>query len=172
MAMPNPLDRMQVPSDTSLYRGSNPPGNISPSASSLLEQCAREAELDCFPNDLTRLLYLASLRDCNSGRYLHPTVSAHIGSEMASEGLRGLHVQVFWRLLALPVSGFVSQLQEYIRYTRTEPATVLETWQSLEAYRATTPVLGTAFYRNLFCLNIETALRILATQAHGTASLS
>jgi hypothetical protein len=172
MAMPDPLDRMQVPLNTSPYRGTKSAANISDSASSLLEQCAREAELDCFPNDLTRLLYLASLRDCNSGRYLHPTLSAHIGSEMANEGLRALHVQVFWRLLALPVSGFVSQLLEYIRYTRTEQARVLETWQSLEAYRATPPVLVTPFYRNLFCLNIETALRILATQAQATPSLS
>jgi hypothetical protein len=132
MAMPDPLDGMPVPPGTSLYPESGLAGNVSP-RSSLLEQCAREAELDCFPNDLTRLLYLASLRDCNSGRYLHPTLSRHIGIERADEGLRALHLQVFWRLLAIPVAGYVAQLEEYICFTRTAKAAVLETWQSLEA---------------------------------------
>jgi hypothetical protein len=170
--MPDPLDGMPVPAGTLLDRDLSPAGNLYPFASSLLEQCAREAELDCFPNDLTRLLYLASLRDCNSGRYLHPTLSRHIGTERADEGLRGLHLQVFWRLLAVPVSGYVAQLEEYIRYSQTDKAAVLETWQSLEAYRATTPVLGSTFYRDLFCLNIEAALRVLKSQSHRAPSLA
>jgi hypothetical protein len=170
MAMPDPLDGVPVPPGTSLYPESGLAGNVSP-RSSLLEQCAREAELDCFPNDLTRLLYLASLRDCNSGRYLHPTLSRHIGIERADEGLRALHLQVFWRLLAIPVSGYVAQLEDYICFTRTAKAAVLETWQSLEAYRATTPVLASSFYRDLFCLNIEAALRVVKKQSQTSSSL-
>lgn len=133
--------------------------------SELMDECAREAALELFPNDLTRMVYLASLRDCNSGRYLHPTLSPRIGIEMAHQALRDWHFQVFWRLLVLPLSRYVGQLEEYIRYTRAEERIVLETWQCLQAYRATTPIHGAPLYRELFCLNVESALLILQTRS-------
>jgi hypothetical protein len=52
-------------------------------------------------------------------------------------------------------------LEEYIRFARAERGTVLRTWESLEAYRATVPVLTLQIYRDLFCLNVEMALAIL-----------
>ena len=120
--------------------------------------------LDSLPNDLTRSLYLASLRDCNSGRYLHPQLSQRIGIEAADQALRSCHEQVFEHLLTTPTAGYVHQLDEYIRYTRTERAAVLETWQSLQAYRATVPLRTHPIYGELFCLNVELALIILKPQ--------
>lgn len=126
-----------------------------------LDSCERRTQLDKLPNDLTRMLYLASLRDCNSGRYLHPELSPSIGVENAHQALTACHERVFNRLLTAPVSQYIVQLEEYIRYTRTEKSIVLATWQSIEAYRATVPVSAIAIYRDLFCLNIEIALLIL-----------
>ena len=169
--MSNPMAKVPTTQSTSVYpeiasRLQREQHSFS-LGSEIIGECAREAGLECFPNDLTRMLYLASLRDCNSGRYLHPTLSTRIGIEIADEGLRCCHVQVFCRLLALPISGYVSQLEEYIRYTRTEKMTVLQNWQSLQAYRATPPVLASHLYRELFCLNMESALMILQTQSDG-----
>lgn len=107
------------------------------------------------------MLYLASLRDCNSGRYLHPKLSSKLGVEEAHRALCAYHDLVFRRVLAAPISQYVLQLEEYIRYARAERGTVLKTWQSLEAYRATVPVVALRVYRDLFCLNIEIALAIL-----------
>jgi hypothetical protein len=129
--------------------------------SDVVGDVAREAGLDTFPNDLTRMLYLASLRDCNSGGYLHPQLSARMGTEVADQALCVCHDQVFRRLLTTSISGYVDQLEEYIRYTRAEQRTVLDTWQSLQAYRATVPVLAPPLYCELFCMNIELALTIL-----------
>jgi len=129
--------------------------------SDVIDDVAREAGLDNFPNDLTRILYLASLRDCNSGGYLHPQLSSKMGIEGADQALCACHDHVFRRLLTTPISGYVDQLEEYIRYTRAERNTVLNTWQSLQAYRATVPVLASPVYCELFCLNIEMALTIL-----------
>ena len=39
--------------------------------------------LENLPNDLTRMIYLASLRDCNSGMYLHPELSQQRGIQAA-----------------------------------------------------------------------------------------
>jgi len=61
----------------------------------------------------------------------------------------------------MPVAQYVIQLDEYIRYARTERNTILATWQSLEAYRATVPVRAQPVYRDIFFLNIEAALVIL-----------
>lgn len=166
--MPDPLAKDLYNPSTSVYAEIarlQSEKNACSLGSDIICECAGESGLDCFPNDLTRVLYLASLRDCNSGRYLHPTLSMRIGTEIADEGLRACHVQVFYRLLTLPISEYVSQLEEYIRYTRTEKTTVLHTWQSLQAYRATPPVLGSHLYRELFCLNVESALMVLQTQS-------
>ncbi len=126
-----------------------------------MEACAQVAALDTLPNDLTRMIYLASLRDCNSGRYLHPQLSSRMGVERADHALSACHEQLFRRLLTTPISLYVLQLEEYIRYTRAERDTVLRTWQSLQAYRSTVPLQARPIYSELFCLNIEIALTIL-----------
>ena len=145
--------------------GSEPSGRRKetrpPAGSELAEYCAQRAGLDNFPNDLTRMLYLASLRDCNSGRYLHPQLSPSVGADATDIALRACHEQVFRRLLVTPTSGYVVQLQEYIRYARGERGTVLKTWQSLQAYRATVPMQAPLVYSELFSLNVELALVIL-----------
>ena len=116
------------------------------------------------PNDLTRMIYLASLRDCNSGLYLHPELSYQSGLRAADRALRACHEQVFRRLLTTRLPDYVGQLQEYIRYTRGETITVLNTWRSLQAYRATVPVGTPSISAELFFLNISVALEILGEQ--------
>ena len=49
-----------------------------------------ETVLQTLPNDLTRMIYLASLRDCNSGMYLHPELSHQKGSSSGGRGVAGL----------------------------------------------------------------------------------
>jgi len=56
----------------------------------------------------------------------------------------------------------VRQLQEYIRYTRGETITMLKTWKSLQAYRATVPIGALAGSTELFFLNLSIALEILS----------
>ena len=135
--------------------------DISPGWLDFLGSCEKRAGLDTLPNDLSRMLYLACLRDCNSGRYLHPQLSPAVGVEKAHQALSACHDRVFQRLLTTPVSRYVDQIEEYIRYTRAEKGAVVATWQSIEAYRATVPARAIAIYRDLFCLNVEIALLIL-----------
>ena len=130
-------------------------------STSMMEMCSQELALDGLPNDLTRMLLLASLRDCNSGRYLHPQLSQRVGVEEADHALSVCHQQIFRTLLNTPASGYALQLEEYIRYTRADRSVVLDTWQSLQAYRSTVPVHASALYCELFCLNVELALTIL-----------
>lgn len=126
-----------------------------------IDQCAEQIGLTILPNDLTRMMYLASLRDCNSGRYLHPELTPRMGVEVAHQALFACHDQVFRHLLVAPMSEYVHQLEEYIWYTRAEKAVILRTWESLRAYRATVPMFALQLHCDLFNLNIEIALMIL-----------
>jgi len=71
------------------------------------------------------------------------------------------HRRIFRNLLTTPISQYVLQLEHYIRYTRADRETVLETWRSLEAYRATVPLPSFPVYRDIFVLNVEIALTLL-----------
>ena len=123
--------------------------------------------LETLPNDLTRMIYLASLRDCNSGMYLHPELSHQRGMHAADGALRVCHEQVFRRLLSTGLAEYVIQLQEYIRYTRGEILTVLKTWKSLQAYRATVPMSALASSAELYFLNVAIALEVVGKQVPG-----
>jgi hypothetical protein len=131
---------------------------------STLTDYVRENVLETLPNDLTRMIYLASLRDCNSGMYLHPELSHERGMQAADGALRACHEQVFHRLLTTGLAEYVVQLQEYIRFTRGEILTVLKTWKSLQAYRATVPVSAVATSTELYFLNVAVALEVVGRQ--------
>jgi hypothetical protein len=118
--------------------------------------------LQNLPNDLTRMIYLASLRDCNSGLYLQPDFSPHEGIHATDRALRLCHEQVFRRLLNTRLPDYVRQLDEYVRYTRGETVIMLKTWKSLQAYRATVPVGAALISAELFFLNITIALEVLS----------
>lgn len=120
--------------------------------------------LQSLPNDLTRMIYLASLRDCNSGLYLHPELSQQRGVHTADRAFRYCHEEVFRRLLTTRLQEYVQQLQEYIRYTRGETFTMLKTWKSLQAYRATVPVGALSMSADLYFLNLSIALEILSQE--------
>ena len=124
-----------------------------------------QTALQNLPNDLTRMIYLASLRDCNSGVYLHPELSHQRGVQEVDRALRACHERVFRRLLVTRLPDYVSQFQEYIRYTRGEMITVLKTWKSLQAYRATVPVDTPISSAELYFLNIAIALEVVSKEA-------
>src|SRR6266851_4648297 len=122
---------------------------------------ARELVLADLPNDLIKLVYLASLRDCNTGHYFHPLISQQNDSTSASHALRLCHEEVFTRLMATPLSGYVAQLGGYICYSQADMARVIDTWKSLPAYRATVPLKASTLDAEFFFASVEAALTVL-----------
>ena len=122
---------------------------------------ARELILADLPNDLTKLVYLASLRDCNTDDYFHPQISQENDPTSASRALRLCHEEVFARLMATPLSEYVVQLRGYICYTHADEARVIDTWKSLPAYRATVPLKVSALDAEFFFASVEAALIVL-----------
>jgi len=122
---------------------------------------AKELILADLPNDLTKVVYLASLRDCNTGHYFHPQISRQNDSTSASHALRLCHEEVFARLMVMPLSEYVTQLGGYICYARADEARVIDTWKSLAAYRATVPLQASALDAEFFFGSVEAALVVL-----------
>jgi hypothetical protein len=128
---------------------------------------AKELILADLPNDLTRVVYLASLRDCNTGHYFHPQISQQNDSTSASHALRLCHEEVFARLMEMPLSEYVTQLGGYICYAHADEARVIDTWKSLAAYRATVPLKASALDAEFFFGSVEAALIVLDARRLG-----
>jgi len=155
----------EIPSAIIGPRGADSP--LSPCGIDAVIRHVRELILADLPNDLTKLVYLASLRDCNTGHYFHPQISQQNDSTSASHALRLCHEEVFARLTATPLSEYVTQLGGYICYAHADEARVIDTWKSLAAYRATVPLQASALDAEFFFGSVEAALIVLDARRLG-----
>ena len=120
-----------------------------------------EGILGTLPNDLTRLVYLASIRDNNTGTYLHPQLSRVYDVKVADQLLRLCHERVFRKILGTSVRQCVAQMERYIQFSGVDQSQVIATWKSIQAYRATVPANADELSVKVFALNIDTALLVL-----------
>jgi hypothetical protein len=111
--------------------------------------------------DLARLIYLASTRDYNTGRYHHEGLAARFHTEVACHALELAHRQIFSRIAARPLEELVAEVELYVSSSRQSPEEVLHVWQKLEPYRVALPVDVNVALAQLFVSNVKLALAIL-----------
>jgi hypothetical protein len=112
------------------------------------------------PGDLSRLIYLASTRDYNSGVYHHDGLAVRFRPEAASKALEIAHRDIFCRLAALSLEQLVGELELYLNSSHESPADVLRIWQKLEPFRVAIPVDVNPAMARLFLSNVRLALAI------------
>lgn len=122
------------------------------------------------PRALDRLIYLASMRDYNTGLYHHEGLAARYSVEAACEALADCHREAFRELLASTLEDLVEELETYMISSRTEPADFVRTWQGLEPYRVAVPVGIDSLSVEFLFSNLKIALAILEHQ-HGRSPL-
>jgi len=120
--------------------------------------------------DLARLIYLASTRDYNTGKYHHDGLAARFQAEVACEALELAHRQIFYRIAAYSLEQLVGELELYVSSSRQSREEVLTVWQKLEPYRVALPADVNLAIAQLFVSNIKLALAILR-QRHARAEL-
>jgi hypothetical protein len=113
------------------------------------------------PNDLARLVYLASIRDYNTGRYLHPDLSRAYGIEAVDEWLRTYHGRIFERLVGAPVGDYVDQVRLYASFSGTPATDLTRIWKTLEPYKLVVPLGCDLLTAEIFYSNMSAALCIL-----------
>src|SRR6266436_1668559 len=101
-------------------------------------------------DDFAQLIWLATLRDCNTGKY-HYDGLAHIFSEpIAGMALAACHEDVFERIVLCPLEP--------------DPQASLQTWEKLKAYTTTIPCHCKPQAADLFLSSVRIALIVRKCQ--------
>ena len=109
----------------------------------------------------SRLVYLASLRDYNTGRYHHYGLETRYAPEVIDEGLRQCHVRIFEELVGLPLKEQTEDLLDFFESLKENRARLVAVWNGLRSYQILHPEGCHPLARELFDRNIEIMLRLL-----------
>jgi len=113
------------------------------------------------PSTFGRLVYLASLRDPNTGRYEHHGLSQMFGESEADESLRESHTASFTEWLGYGLEQQKSDLDLYLSSFQPDKRTILTTWIRLTPYRNLIPAAAGEPERRLYLADLEALLELL-----------
>ncbi len=128
-------------------------------------QDVSESTLAGFQAEYGKLVYLASLRDLASGRYVHAGLEAIYGRRDTHEGLWQTHKQICMRILETPLGKQEADLALCLRGFEGELEEVIAHWRELEFYLALLPFGLPHYLRSLFSSNVEILLSVLQDDA-------
>lgn len=121
----------------------------------------RERTLADLPGGVTKLVYLSSTRDYNTGEYQHAGLADRFGGEIAQEALAKCHEVTFRELLDTSLAELVRELATYIESTGAERDKVLDAWRRLQAYRVLVPNACDPLTADYFASTVKLALEAL-----------
>jgi hypothetical protein len=121
----------------------------------------RSRTLSRMPRALDRLIYLASMRDYNTGLYYHDGLASQFGEEVACEALAECHNEAMRELVTSSLEGLVRQMEAYMDSARTPPRDFLGMWRGIEPYRVAVPVGSDPLAAGFLFSNFRVALAIL-----------
>jgi hypothetical protein len=124
----------------------------------------RRRSLADLPRALDRLIYLASMRDYNTGLYYHDGLASRYSQEVACEALSDCHREAFRELVRCSLEELVAQMQGYMGSTHTSPADFLAAWRGLEPYRVAVPVEIDPLSAQFLFSSFKIALAILESR--------
>jgi hypothetical protein len=113
------------------------------------------------PRILDRFIYLASMRDYNTGLYYHEGLASRFSPEIACEALADCHREAYRQLISCSLKDLVSQLEGYMDSAQIPPRDFLSAWKGLEPYRVAVPVESDAFSADFLFSNFRIALAVV-----------
>jgi hypothetical protein len=123
----------------------------------------RDRTLARLPGDFSRLVYLASSRDLNTGQYSHDGLAFHFSEIVASQAMAACHRDIFDRLVFCSLEDLIEELRNYISSTAESAGDVLRNWTHLGSYRVTIPSDCDETAAEIFLSNVKIALAFLQT---------
>lgn len=121
----------------------------------------RRALTVSLPNDLSRLIFLATLRDNNSGHYFHPDLARRFSEPASARAMLVCHERIYKEVVALPIEDLTEQLDLYVTTVPAPRERMIESWTKLKAYRATIPIDTDTISAEIFFMKVEVAVAIL-----------
>jgi hypothetical protein len=113
------------------------------------------------PSLLSRLTYIASLRDLSSGRYEHAGLAALYPDPAIQQALEICHEEVFEKILETPLASQETDLRACLNAMQSGLEVSAVHWQRMEAYRVLLPEHAPDYLKELFCSNLRALLEIL-----------
>ncbi|MEZ5400416.1 MAG: hypothetical protein R2729_12160 [Bryobacteraceae bacterium] len=120
--------------------------------------------LSQIPSIFGRLVYLASLRDANSGTYEHHGLALVFGADEADRTLKESHRKAFSDWLRFGLEHQKADLDLYFSGLSTDKRTLLTTWVRLSPYLNFIPFRTSAAERKLYVTDLETLLEMLRNE--------
>jgi hypothetical protein len=107
------------------------------------------------------LVFLGSLRDAYTGRYLHEGLSGTASAEEIHRTLREFHRSNFEAVLSLPLIDLSKQLRFHFRKVEEPERETSLLWLEAEPFRDLIPQACSPVLRDLFVSKVKTALEVL-----------
>jgi hypothetical protein len=120
--------------------------------------------LSQIPSLFGRIVYLASLRNANSGKYEHHGLAAIYGEEESDRVLRESHESAFRQWLNHGVERQKVDLEEYLTSLGGDRKVLVENWIRLSPYKAVVPTMSRPFERELYTADLESLLWLLRNE--------
>lgn len=150
-----------------LYPGAVEKASIEGSDRSVVAEDISRALNISLPNDLSRLIFLATLRDNNSGHYYHPELARRFSGEVADQAMLVCHRRIYEQVVALAIEDLTDQLDVYIATVPVPRGRLIESWTKLKAYRATIPMDTDPISAEIFFMKVGVAVAILEARLPG-----
>ena len=117
--------------------------------------------LSKIPSLFGRLIYLASLRDPNSGIYRHHGLGMVFGREESGRALRENHEQAFFEWLNLSLADKSADLTVHFHSLEDPLRVVLDYWLRTKVFTGYAPSVARPMERELFAKDLEALLEIV-----------
>lgn len=106
------------------------------------------------PSMFGRLVYVASLRDLNTGSYQHFGLAQKVGDKEADRTLRRSHLNTFADWLCFSLEEQKDQLELYFRDADGDPTKIILNWLEFPPFLNWVPSRAADQQRSLFCLDL------------------
>ncbi len=120
--------------------------------------------LAAISGDFARLLYVSSLRDLASGRYLHEGLSTVYPEAAVQQALAHCHEELFARILEMSLAQQEPDLRACLGNLEGEFPNIVARWQELQSYRLLMPTGVPSYLQDLFCSNLRALLGVFAEE--------
>ena len=124
--------------------------------------------LSQIPSLFGRLVYLAALRNPNSGRYEHHGLALVFGEDEANRALKKSHSQAFREWLTFNLEQQKGDLDLYLSALVEDRRTVLTNWLELAPYLALMPSTIRGVEKRLYLADLKALLDLLGNE-HGAS---
>lgn len=114
--------------------------------------------------DFARLVYLASMRNYNTGEYHHDGLACVFTESVAERAIAICHRDTFRRIVLCSLKELVEQLELYASSNCYGSSELVRIWEKLQPYRAIVPLECSALTARFFVSNVRTALAILQSR--------